>query len=194
MSFTERPADPEVATRGLLHSRQGPPAHGSVMFRKALYERVGGYREEFYYSQDSDLWLRMGEHALIGYIPDVRYRYIKEPGSISGVSRPRQSEFARLVHACRACRVSGTSESECMDEARKLTEQIRAERCGPQISGAVKGLGVTYLIGSQLVKNGDKRAIGYLRQVVAARPMHWRAWFRLVQAVLMTSKERENDW
>lgn len=193
MSFTERPADPEVATHGLLHNRQGPPAHGSVMFRKALYEKVGGYREEFYYSQDSDLWLRMGEQALIGYIPNVRYRYIKEPGSISGVGRPRQLEFARLVHACRVCRVSGTSESECLDEARKLMENIRSERLGSQISGIDKSPEITYLIGSQLVKNGDRRAIGYLRQVITARPMHWRAWVRLVQAILITSEEKRDD-
>ena len=33
--------------------------HGSVMFRKDIYEAVGGYDESFKFSQDYDLWLRM---------------------------------------------------------------------------------------------------------------------------------------
>ncbi|PMG95096.1 glycosyltransferase [Vibrio breoganii] len=34
-------------------------SHGEVMFRRDIYDRVGGYRKQFTYAQDYDLWLRM---------------------------------------------------------------------------------------------------------------------------------------
>jgi len=37
--------------------------HGEVMFRRDLFDRVGGYREFFKFAQDRDLWLRMSRHA-----------------------------------------------------------------------------------------------------------------------------------
>jgi hypothetical protein len=177
-----RPADPETATQGLLQLRQGPPAHGSVMFRKSLYERVGGYRSQFLYSQDSDLWLRMGESMLIGYVDAVRYRHRKDPQSISGNRRAQQSEFARLAHACRADRVGSRSEKTNLDRAQVLSNCIRETKSTDRKERARGGLDVHYLIASQLVSNGDTRARTYLWQVVRGRPWHWRAWIRLAQS------------
>src|SRR6266542_368310 len=37
----------------------GPTHHGSVVFRRDAYQRAGGYRSEFYYGQDWDLWYRL---------------------------------------------------------------------------------------------------------------------------------------
>ena len=42
-----------------------------------------------------------------------------------------------------------------------------------------------YLIGSQLVANGDRRAAGYLWNVVRQQPWHWKAWARLLQSRLL---------
>jgi glycosyltransferase involved in cell wall biosynthesis len=36
-----------------------PFGHGEVMYRKSLYDQVGGYRHFFKFAQDRDLWLRM---------------------------------------------------------------------------------------------------------------------------------------
>ncbi|WP_282145629.1 glycosyltransferase family 2 protein [Alteromonas stellipolaris] len=36
-----------------------PFGHGEVMYRKSLYEKVGGYRDFFRFAQDRDLWLRI---------------------------------------------------------------------------------------------------------------------------------------
>lgn len=55
--------------------------HGEVMFRKATYDQVGGYREQFKFSQDSDLWLRMIKKARFYTVPEVLYvRYIQFGG------------------------------------------------------------------------------------------------------------------
>ena len=44
-----------------LKRLRGPAHHGGTLFRRNLYERVGGYRDEFYFAQDLDLWCRLAE-------------------------------------------------------------------------------------------------------------------------------------
>jgi len=75
---------PAEATRKLLDERQGPAAHGSVMFRRSLYEAVGGYRPEFYCGQDSDLWMRMAERLRIAFDTRLLYFARRDPNGVSG--------------------------------------------------------------------------------------------------------------
>ncbi len=56
-------------------------AHSSVMFRKSVFEELGGYREKLKKSQDFDLWLRMTEvtrFSSAGDEPFVNIRRHKE--------------------------------------------------------------------------------------------------------------------
>ena len=53
--------------------RRGLFTHGEVMFRRTLFDLVGGYREFFHFAQDRDLWLRMSEHCDYEIIPKVLY-------------------------------------------------------------------------------------------------------------------------
>jgi glycosyltransferase involved in cell wall biosynthesis len=62
---------------------RGPAGHGSTLFRRDLFERVGGYREQFYFAQDLDLWTRLVEHGRYLVIPDVLYQVSVGLGSIS---------------------------------------------------------------------------------------------------------------
>lgn len=57
--------------------------HGEVMYRRALYEAVGGYRPLFRYAQDHDLWLRMSALARLAAVPEVLYRRRKMAGGVS---------------------------------------------------------------------------------------------------------------
>lgn len=57
--------------------------HGEVMFRRTLYDRVGGYREFFRFSQDFDLWLRMSRHTDYCIVPKVLYRRLKLADGVS---------------------------------------------------------------------------------------------------------------
>lgn len=57
--------------------------HGESMFRRALYDQVGGYREFFRYAQDRDLWLRISRHAEYAIVPDILYRRFKPAGGVS---------------------------------------------------------------------------------------------------------------
>jgi glycosyltransferase involved in cell wall biosynthesis len=56
-------------------------SHGEVMFRKDVYNSVGGYRAEFVNCQDYDLWLRMAKISKLATAPEVLYtRYIRYDG------------------------------------------------------------------------------------------------------------------
>lgn len=51
-----------------------PFAHGAMMYRRELFEKVGGYREGSEYWEDQDLVLRMAELAKIAVIPRPLFR------------------------------------------------------------------------------------------------------------------------
>src|SRR5262245_22701968 len=75
----------------------GPTSHPSVMFRRSVYEAVGGYRPAFGYAEDWDLWYRLAERGKFAIIeqPLVNVRIV--PGSISSSNRRRNLEYARLA-------------------------------------------------------------------------------------------------
>lgn len=55
--------------------------HGEVMFRRDAYEAVGGYRAEFRYTQDYDLWLRLISITRFATVQEVLYtRYLLADG------------------------------------------------------------------------------------------------------------------
>ncbi|MCA9047260.1 MAG: glycosyltransferase family 2 protein, partial [Planctomycetaceae bacterium] len=147
LEVVQRPADPETATRELRFARQGPPAHGTVMFRRDAYQRVGGYRPQFYFSQDSDLWLRMAEIGPINYVPEVLYCYRRDANSLSSVRHDVQYEFGEIGQACHTVRKNGGDETELLTQAAELTRQVKSGR--PACSaGAARVRATQYLIGS----------------------------------------------
>jgi len=59
-----------------------------------VYEQAGGYREAFYFAQDSDLWLRLGERGQIAYVPERLVEIHLDAGSISSRWRSVQTASA----------------------------------------------------------------------------------------------------
>lgn len=57
--------------------------HGEVMFRRAIFDAVGGYREFFSFAQDRDLWMRMSEQCGYRIVTEPLYRRIKLPGGVA---------------------------------------------------------------------------------------------------------------
>lgn len=60
-----------------------PFTHGEVMFRRALFDRVGGYRPFFQYAQDRDLWVRMARHSDYDIVPETLYLRRKLDGGVA---------------------------------------------------------------------------------------------------------------
>lgn len=52
-----------------------PFPHGSAMFRREVFDRVGGYDEKSRGGEDQDLFSRMAAHGRVLTLPDVLYSY-----------------------------------------------------------------------------------------------------------------------
>ena len=175
----ERSADPEIATHKLLDERCGPPAHGSVMFRRSAYEKVGGYRIEFYYGQDSDLWLRLARIGQIVYAQQVYYVFRRSQGSISGSARDFQREFGRIGQECHKARMKGMDEAPFLGAAEELRRQVIEYRLKCKVNRSCSAM-ANYFIGSTLLARRDVRGISYLISALRANAGLLRAWVRLI--------------
>lgn len=71
--------------------------HGSVMFRRAAFESVGGYDIRFPMAQDYDLWLRLSEVYHLANLAKALYQYRVWPGSISIRSAGLQEDYRELA-------------------------------------------------------------------------------------------------
>lgn len=69
--------------------------HLSV-YRKSIVEKIGGYREGFFGSQDYDMTLRFIEHtspAKIAHIPEILYHWRMIQGSIASASESKHYAY-----------------------------------------------------------------------------------------------------
>jgi glycosyltransferase involved in cell wall biosynthesis len=174
----QRATDSATATGKLLARGEGPPGHGSVMFRAETYQAVGGYREEFRVAQDWDLWLRLIERGRIGYVPDFLYAFRIEEQSISGRRREQQLQLVEIARRCHAARLQGASETAHLEEASRISTE-------PWAPAEPSTLGNTYFIGKCLLNRRDARALPYLRRSVRKAPWNWRHWAALASAALL---------
>ena len=174
-----RPQSSDEATAGLIHGQLGPPAHGSVMFRRDAYEQAGGYRPEFYFGQDSDLWLRMALRGKIAYVQEALYHYTLSPGAISGKFSDVQRRFGELGQLCHAARLKGESDQQFLGELAALSVGVRL-KSGSRAAQA----GSNYRIGVQLARRGDPAAARYFREALRLQPLHWRAFVRLLLSII----------
>src|SRR6185503_857374 len=103
-----------AAERNML---DGPAHHGCVMFRRDAYERAGGYRSQFYYGQDWDLWYRLAALGRFQMAAEVLYRARVVPESISVEARHAQNELAELSLAALRARLATQSEEALLVRA-----------------------------------------------------------------------------
>ncbi len=66
---------PRDRWRLVRRSRYIPFPHGSAMFRREVFDRVGGYDEASAGGEDQDLFLRMAACGRVVTLPDVLYSY-----------------------------------------------------------------------------------------------------------------------
>jgi len=152
---------------------KGPAGHGSTLFRRELYNQVGGYREQFYFAQDLDLWTRLVEHGRYIAIPDVLYEVSVALGSISSVQRRRQEECARIVLECARLRRSGLNDATAIARAAAIVPDRMA--IGPADRAAA-----LYFVGMCLRNRADPRALQYFRDALRANPFHLKSAVRLL--------------
>jgi glycosyltransferase involved in cell wall biosynthesis len=140
----------------LLHGDVGTiqslPHHGSAVFRVDAYRRSDGYRPQFYFAQDLDLWIRMAARGDICIIDDVLYEARIDVRAISSIHRREQIASAAIAIALRDGSGSLDDAAAIRPERRPVTRSTRAK--------------ALYFIASCLRRRGDPRWRGYAVRAV----------------------------
>jgi glycosyltransferase involved in cell wall biosynthesis len=159
----------------------GPTHHSSVMFRAKQYFLCGGYRPEFYYGQDWDLWYRLASLGTFYTLSEILCVCRFTLGSISGQRKQEQEKFAQLSKNAMLARQKGISDMLVLEEARQI--QSLLNRKITRYDKAAEN----YFIGKCLLDNRNKAAIGYLVSAIKEDPLHLRAWISLTRSVFARS-------
>lgn len=80
-----------------LMNAQSCVFHPAVIFRKQLALDLGGYRKEYEFAEDMDMWLRMAEVGRIANIDKPLLKYREHFKKIGHVQAARQSELTRRL-------------------------------------------------------------------------------------------------
>ncbi|MFM1811653.1 MAG: hypothetical protein RLZZ336_591 [Cyanobacteriota bacterium] len=161
------------------------PHHGSVLMRRLAYRQAGGYRADFYYAQDWDLWYRLALLGRFGHCPQILYGCRLFDGGLSSRHWREQRRLAALALRLYGARVVGLSERPWLEQAQRIrpgSRSLRAMACSRwpdhrRAEGA-------YFIGERLRRLGDPRCRGYLRQALLQAPWLAKGWIRLLQAAV----------
>ncbi len=99
----------KIGQNNLLNRGANVFSHGEVMIRKSIYNVVGGYRQEFVYAQDYDLWLRINEHSSLARFSDVLYlEFGRHDGVRNHVDKAvKQKKFSQLAMHSAYSRMQG---------------------------------------------------------------------------------------
>lgn len=170
--------DPATAMQGLqtqdINKIRGVSHHGATMFRRASYEKVGGYRPQFRVAQDFDLWVRLSEQGLHHVIPEIFYQANTAPNAISRSFHQQQIALSRLILASAACRQRGESDNAVLNQALKVCPAgTRHPSRWQQAKGA-------YFIGACL-KHQPTQARQYHWQAIKTHPLFLKAWWQLLR-------------
>ena len=148
--------------------------HGSVMMRKSAYKQVGGYRSQFYYAQDLDLWSRLEEVGRHIEIPSIYYEALLYPESISGTRSQEQRKFFHLIKQASNARRNNEDEGIWLDKARKLSQRLKNTK--PRTAKFAEG---AYFIGSCLIADNPSLATHYFKKAICYNKLHLKSYLRL---------------
>ncbi len=153
----------------------GPTCHPSVMLRRDAYHNAGGYRVEFYYGQDWDLWYRLAELGKFQIIEQSLYRVRILPTGISIHNRKFQQNLARLSHEALLQRSRLLSDQSILEQARQIRPvSSNANKKTNQAAGL-------YFIGECLRRRNDQTSIIYFQKAIRQSPLSIKLWIRLIQ-------------
>ena len=114
--------------------------HGEVMFRRSVYDKVGGYREIFKFTQDYDLWLRMAMVTEFASVDRLLYRRYTLPDGVSAsVDKMMVQQYlAELGRQCIEMRVDTGRDLIDQYGAHSLFFRKRSKRLAGLLYGLAK--------------------------------------------------------
>lgn len=92
LATSRLPGEHEQIVDRLLH-RQTGLFHPTTMIRKRAFDLVGGYRKEFEWIEDHDLWLRLSKIGKLYNAPQVVLCYRQHASSVCWQKSQRQREL-----------------------------------------------------------------------------------------------------
>lgn len=115
----------------LLHAGidaiQSLPHHGSAVFRADAYHQSGGYRPQFYFAQDLDLWIRMAALGAVCITDEVLYEARVDVRAISSIHRDEQGASAAIALALRDGRGNLAEAAAIRPRRRPFTRSTQAK-------------------------------------------------------------------
>lgn len=158
------------------------PPHFTMMFRKSVYKMVNGYRPEFYFAQDFDLWLRMSEHGMVHVIEDVLTESMISANSLSGANNQAQKRLSELAWRSAVLRRQGQSDLEILAKA-KLVRPKHATVISP-----AKQFKSLYFLGKCLKDQHHFGAKKYFWKALKQQPFSIKTWLMFIQSWLYIRK------
>lgn len=137
--------------------------HPTVMMRREMYERVGGYRD-FPCAQDSDLWMRMQESGAVFYLlkkPLLKYRINSE-----GTTQKKYFKQQLTMHYIYSLSIERLETGADSFSNENYLDYLT--KCG---------------MGSKSVEARFQRALGFLRKAMEVGPVA-RVFYRIVVFVI----------
>lgn len=158
-----------------------PFAHGTIMYRRALFERVGGYRPECEYWEDQDLIARMGIASEIRIIPRTLYRVRQSTVSTRAASSLEKVERAvDLMYRCTARLSNGETYDDLLEHG-----SDRSNKVDPRVFVAVGSVYLWAGLRPRLFRRLLKRAdLAFDKSTASA--MVWTLWASLSPGSLRT--------
>lgn len=161
--------------KGSLETIHGLNGHGSAFFSAELYRKVGGYRAEFYFAQDLDLWVRLARYGKVSFCPEILYEVRFAENEISGVYREEQLALTRIILELRDLEPSEQRNKELLFQASLIKPTGKRK---PSRKAKARAL---YYIGRCLKSQGNPDSRSYFWSCIGNNPFHLKAWLSLVR-------------
>ncbi len=92
-----KPLDHETIDRETMAGAGAAIRQPVAMFRTEAIRKVGGYREELYTHEETDLYLRLAEIGLLANLPDILLLYRLRLGSVNRTQRALQAQCEAIL-------------------------------------------------------------------------------------------------
>lgn len=89
------PTEDEDIKRMML--LQNPLAHGSVVFKKEIFIKSGGYSAEVGPTEDYDLWVKFSDFGSLGSVEESVFRWRKNPDGITSASTSNLDAYTKNI-------------------------------------------------------------------------------------------------
>lgn len=158
------------------------PPHFTMMFRKSVYQAVEGYRSEFYFAQDFDLWLRMSEHGTIRVIAEALTESMISANSLSGANNPAQKRLSDLAWQSAVLRRQSQSDIEILKKAKLVRPKPT------RVVTPTKQFKSLYFIAKCLIDQRHFGAKQYFWQALKKQPFSMKTWLLFFRSLLVFQK------